>query len=205
MKIICVGMNYPQHNKELGETLLIPKEPVIFMKPDSSILKNRRPFFLPDFSERIEYETELVVRICRLGKSIEARFADRYWDAVTLGIDFTARDMQNDIRKRGLPWELCKGFDSSAVIGDMILKREGMNLQNINFHLDIDGKRVQQGYTGDMIFSVGRIIEYVSSFCTLKTGDLIFTGTPVGVGPVKIGQHLQGFLEEKNVLDFHVR
>lgn len=205
MKIICVGMNYPQHNKELGETLLIPEKPVIFMKPDSSILRNRRPFFLPDFSERVEYETELVVRICRLGKSIEARFADRYWDALTLGIDFTARDMQNDFRKRGLPWELCKCFDSSAVIGDMILKKENMNLQDINFHLDIDGERVQQGYTGDMIFTVAQIIEYVSSFCTLKTGDLIFTGTPVGVGPVKIGQHLQGFIEDKNVLDFHVR
>ncbi len=199
-------MNYRLHNKELGETLLEQENPVIFMKPDSSLLRNRRPFFLPDFSERIEYETELVVRISRLGKSIEAKFADRYWDAVTLGIDFTARDLQQEYRAKGLPWELCKGFDSSAVVGDWIEKENlAKDLQELNFRLDIDGKTVQQGYTGDMIFSVGKIIEYVSSFCTLKTGDLIFTGTPVGVGPVHIGEHLQGFLEEKNVLDFHIR
>lgn len=199
-------MNYRLHNKELGETLLEQENPVIFMKPDSSMLRNRRPFFLPDFSERIEYETELVVRISRLGKSIEAKFADRYWDAVTLGIDFTARDLQNQYRSKGLPWELCKGFDSSAVVGDWIEKEAlEKELQDLNFRLDIDGKTVQQGYTGDMIFSVARIIEYVSSFCTLKTGDLIFTGTPVGVGPVHIGEHLQGYLENKNVLDFHIR
>lgn len=199
-------MNYRLHNKELGETLLEQENPVIFMKPDSSMLRNRRPFFLPDFSERIEYETELVVRISRLGKSIEAKFADRYWDAVTLGIDFTARDLQNQYRSKGLPWELCKGFDSSAVVGDWIEKEAlEKELQDLNFRLDIDGKTVQQGYTGDMIFSVAAIIEYVSSFCTLKTGDLIFTGTPVGVGPVHIGEHLQGYLEDKNVLDFHIR
>ncbi len=199
-------MNYRLHNKELGETLLEKENPVIFMKPDSSILRNRRPFFLPDFSDRIEYETELVVRISRLGKSIEAKFADRYWDAVTLGIDFTARDLQQEYRAKGLPWELCKGFDSSAVVGDWIEKENlARDLQELNFRLDIDGKTVQQGYTGDMIFSVGKIIEYVSSFCTLKTGDLIFTGTPVGVGPVHIGEHLQGYLEDKNVLDFHIR
>ena len=199
-------MNYRLHNKELGETLLEQENPVIFMKPDSSMLRNRRPFFLPDFSERIEYETELVVRISRLGKSIEAKFADRYWDAVTLGIDFTARDLQNQYRSKGLPWELCKGFDSSAVVGDWIEKEAlEKELQDLNFRLDINGKTVQQGYTGDMIFSVARIIEYVSSFCTLKTGDLIFTGTPVGVGPVHIGEHLHGYLEEKNVLDFHIR
>lgn len=199
-------MNYRLHNKELGETLLEQENPVIFMKPDSSLLRNRRPFFLPDFSERIEYETELVVRVSRLGKSIEAKFADRYWDAVTLGIDFTARDLQNQYRSKGLPWELCKGFDSSAVVGDWIEKEAlEKELQDLNFRLDIDGKTVQQGYTGDMIFSVAAIIEYVSSFCTLKTGDLIFTGTPVGVGPVYIGEHLQGYLEDKNVLDFHIR
>lgn len=199
-------MNYRLHNKELGESLLEQENPVIFMKPDSSLLRNRRPFFLPDFSERIEYETELVVRISRLGKSIEAKFADRYWDAVTLGIDFTARDLQNQYRSKGLPWELCKGFDSSAVVGDWIEKEAlEKELQDLNFRLDIDGKTVQQGYTGDMIFSVAAIIEYVSSFCTLKTGDLIFTGTPVGVGPVHIGEHLQGYLEDKNVLDFHIR
>lgn len=199
-------MNYRLHNKELGETLLEQENPVIFMKPDSSLLRNRRPFFLPDFSERVEYETELVVRISRLGKSIEAKFANRYWDAVTLGIDFTARDLQNQYRSSGLPWELSKGFDSSAVVGDWI-EKDALNkeLQDLNFRLEIDSETVQQGYTGDMIFSVAKIIEYVSSFCTLKTGDLIFTGTPAGVGPVHIGEHLQGFLEDKNVLDFHIR
>lgn len=205
MKIICVGMNYTMHNKELGESLIEREDPVIFMKPDSSILRNRRPFFLPDQWGRIEYETELVVRISRLGKSIEARFADRYWDAVTLGIDFTAREMQEKFRREGLPWELCKGFDQSAVTGDWIEKDKIGNLQDLHFNLDIDGKTVQQGYTGDMINPVARIIEYVSSFCTLKTGDMIFTGTPAGVGPVSIGQHLQGYLEGENVLDFHIR
>lgn len=205
MKIICVGMNYSRHNKELGETLLTPDSPVIFMKPDSAILRNRRPFFLPDHLGRVDYETELVVRINRLGKSISARFAHRYIDAVTLGIDFTARDMQNDFRSKGLPWELCKGFDQSAVIGDWIPREKIGDLQNLHFRLDIDGNTVQEGHTADMIFPVARIIEYVSGFCTLKTGDLIFTGTPVGVGPVSIGQHLQGFLEDSNVLDFHIR
>jgi 2-keto-4-pentenoate hydratase/2-oxohepta-3-ene-1,7-dioic acid hydratase in catechol pathway len=205
MKIICVGMNYSRHNKELGETLLTPDSPVIFMKPDSAILRNRRPFFLPDHLGRVDYETELVVRINRLGKSISARFADRYIDAVTLGIDFTARDMQNEFRSKGLPWELCKGFDQSAAVGDWIPKDKMGDLQNLHFRLDIDGNTVQEGHTADMIFPVARIIEYVSGFCTLKTGDLIFTGTPVGVGPVSIGQHLQGFLEDSNVLDFHIR
>lgn len=205
MKIICASMNYIMHNKELGESLIERKDPVIFMKPDSSILRNRRPFFLPGDWGRIEYETVLVVRISRLGKSIEARFADRYWDAVTVGIDFTAREMQERFRREGLPWELCKGFDQSAVVGDWVEKEKIGSLQDLHFNLDIDGNTVQAGYTGDMINPVARIIEYVSSFCTLKTGDLIFTGTPAGVGPVRIGQHLQGYLEGENVLDFHVR
>lgn len=198
-------MNYIMHNKELGESLIERKDPVIFMKPDSSILRNRRPFFLPGDWGRIEYETVLVVRISRLGKSIEARFADRYWDAVTVGIDFTAREMQERFHREGLPWELCKGFDQSAVVGDWVEKEKIGSLQDLHFNLDIDGNTVQTGYTGDMINPVARIIEYVSSFCTLKTGDLIFTGTPAGVGPVRIGQHLQGYLEGENVLDFHVR
>lgn len=205
MKIICASMNYIMHNKELGESLIERKDPVIFMKPDSSILRNRRPFFLPGDWGRIEYETVLVVRISRLGKSIEARFADRYWDAVTVGIDFTAREMQESFHREGLPWELCKGFDQSAVVGDWVEKEKIGSLQDLHFNLDIDGNTVQTGYTGDMINPVARIIEYVSSFCTLKTGDLIFTGTPAGVGPVRIGQHLQGYLEGENVLDFHVR
>ena len=203
MKFICIGRNYAAHAAELKHS--VPKEPVFFLKQENAITRRNRPFFLPDHLGRVDYETELVVRISRLGKSIAARFADRYWDAVTLGIDFTARDMQNEFRKKGLPWELCKGFDQSAVVGDWVPKEQIGDLQDLHFNLDVDGKTVQEGHTANMIFPVARIIEDVSSFCTLKTGDLIYTGTPVGVGPVSIGQHLQGFLEGKNVLDFHIR
>lgn len=205
MKIIAVGMNYVAHNKELDNTLIVPEKPVIFMKPDSALLKDGKPFFIPDFSERVDYETELVVRISRLGKCIAPRFAHRYYDAVTVGIDFTARDLQNDFRAKGLPWELCKGFDGSAVIGDFVPMENLPEVQDLHFHLDIDGKTVQRGHTADMLFAVDEIIAYVSQFCTLKIGDLLFTGTPVGVGPVSVGQHLQGYLEGQKVLDFHVR
>lgn len=206
MKIICVGWNYDSHNKEMGHTLIEGEKPVVFFKPDSAYQRNRRPFFLPDFSDRVEYETELVFRISRLGKSIGARFARRYLDAVTVGIDFTARDMQAEFREKGLPWGLSKGFDASAVVGDMkMLDMLDKDIDDIRFRLDIDGKTVQEGYSGDMIFSTSRIIEYVSGFCTLKTGDLLFTGTPVGVGPVRVGQHLEAYLEDEKVLDFHIR
>lgn len=206
MKIICVGMNYAEHNRELDKGFNAGEKPVIFMKPDSALLKNRRPFFLPGDMGRIDYEAELVVRINKLGKSISEKFAMRYVDAVTVGIDFTARDMQDEARAKGLPWDLCKGFDNAAVLGDWVsLDRIFRNPDDLSFRLDIDGKTVQTGYTGDMIYSIPRIIEYVSSFCTLKTGDMIFTGTPAGVGPVSIDQHLQGFLEGQNVLDFHIR
>lgn len=206
MKIICVGWNYARHNKELGYTLKEGEAPVVFFKPDSAYQRNRRPFFLPDFSDRVEYEAELVFRIGRLGKSIGERFADRYIDAVTVGIDFTARDMQNEARAKGQPWALSKGFDASAVTGDMKpLEYYGKDMDNLRFRLDIDGKTVQNGYSGDMIFPVRKLVGYVSGFCTLKTGDLIFTGTPDGVGPVSVGQHLQGYLEGEKVLDFHIR
>ena len=205
MKIIAIGMNYAEHNKELDNTLLKPEKPVIFMKPDSAILKDGTPFFIPEFTQRVDYETELVVRICRLGKHIAPRFAHRYYDAVTVGIDFTARDLQNDFRAQGLPWELCKGFDDSAVLGNFIPTEKLPDIQNLHFHLDIDGQTVQRGHTADMLFKVDEIIAYVSQFCTLKIGDLLFTGTPVGVGPVSVGQHLQGFLEGEKLLDFHVR
>ena len=188
MKIIAVGMNYALHNKELGHTHE-NKEPVIFLKPDSAILKDGKPFFIPDFSNEVHYETEVVVRICRLGKNIAPRFAHRYYDAVTVGIDFTARDLQRKFREAGNPWELCKGFDNSAAIGTFIpLEQAGGDVQ-----------------TADMLFRVDEIIAYVSRFMTLKIGDLLFTGTPVGVGPVSIGQHLQGYLGEEKVLDFHIR
>lgn len=205
MKIIAVGMNYAQHNKELGHTQE-NREPVIFMKPDSAILKDGKPFFVPDFSHEVHYETEVVVRICRLGKNIAPRFAHRYYDAVTVGIDFTARDLQRKFREAGNLWELCKGFDNSAAIGTFIsLEQAGGDLQNLDFHLDIDGCEVQRGNTADMLFKIDDIIAYVSRFMTLKIGDLLFTGTPAGVGPVSVGQHLQGYLGEEKLLDFHIR
>lgn len=205
MKIIAVGMNYAEHNKELDSTLVLSKEPVIFMKPDSALLKDGKPFFIPDFSNEVHYETELVVKICRLGKNIAERFANRYYDEVTVGIDFTARDLQRKIRKAGNPWEICKGFDDSAAIGKFVPLEKFKDIQNLNFHLDIDGNKVQQGNTADMLFKVDEIIAYISRFYTLKIGDLLFTGTPVGVGPVTIGQHLQGYLEEDKLLDFYIR
>ena len=205
MKIIAVGMNYAQHNKELGHTQE-NREPVIFMKPDSAIFKDGKPFFVPDFSHEVHYETEVVVRICRLGKNIAPRFAHRYYDAVTVGIDFTARDLQRKFREAGNPWELCKGFDNSAAIGTFIsLEQAGGDLQNLDFHLDIDGCEVQRGNTADMLFKIDDIIAYVSRFMTLKIGDLLFTGTPAGVGPVSVGQHLQGYLGGEKLLDFHIR
>lgn len=205
MKIIAIGMNYSLHCKELHANEALPQEPVIFMKPDSALQKDSKPFFIPDFCEQVDYETELVVRINRLGKNISERFAHRYYDAVTVGIDFTARDLQRKFRAEGKPWELCKGFDSSAAIGDWIPVERFKNVQDIHFHLDIDGNCVQKGYTGDMLFGIDRIIAYVSQFCTLKIGDLLFTGTPVGVGPVAIDNHLEGYLENEKVLDFYIR
>ena len=205
MKIFAVGWNYLNHNKEMYRALL-PKEPVLFMKPDTALLKDGKPFFLPPFSERIEYETELVVRISRLGKNIAPRFAHRYYDAVTVGIDFTARDLQARLRAEGSPWEISKGFDGSAVVGDFIPVDEAAgNLQDLHFSLRIDGKEVQRGHTADMIFPVDEMIAYISRFYTLRMGDLLFTGTPEGVGPVAIGNRLQGYLGERQLLDFHVR
>ncbi len=205
MKIIAVGMNYAEHNKELHSTLILPKEPVIFMKPDSALLKDGKPFFIPDFSNEIHYETELVVKICRLGKNIPERFAHRYYDEVTVGIDFTARDLQRKIREIGNPWEICKGFDNSAAIGKFVPVDKFENIQLLNFHLNIDGNLVQQGHSADMLFKIDEIIAYISRFFTLKIGDLLFTGTPVGVAPVTIDQHLQGYLEEEKLLDFYIR
>lgn len=205
MKIIAVGMNYAQHNKELDSAFIATEEPVIFMKPDSALLKDSKPFFIPDFSNEIHYETELVIRICRLGKNISPRFAHRYYDAVTVGIDFTARDLQRKARAVGNPWEICKGFDNSAALGRFVSVEEFSDIQNLNFHLDIDGASVQKGTSADMLFKIDDIIAYVSRFFTLKIGDLLFTGTPVGVGPVSVGQHLEGYLEEEKLLDFYIR
>ena len=205
MKIFAVGMNYAEHNKELHGTLLKTEAPVIFTKADSALLKDRKPFFVPDFSERVDYETEVVVRICRLGKCIPERFAHRYYDAMTVGIDFTARDLQQQLRAKGLPWEICKGFDGSAAIGQWVEKERLPDVQALHFHLDINGQTVQEGCTSDMLYKVDELISYISRFFTLKTGDLLFTGTPAGVGPVSIGDHLEGWIEERKVLELNCR
>ena len=205
MKIFAVGLNYPQHNKELNETLYKGEVPVIFTKADSSLLKDGKPFFVPDDMGRIDYETEIVVRICRLGKAIPARFSHRYYDAVTVGIDFTARELQAELRKKGLPWEMCKGFDGAAAIGEWVSVEKFRDVQALQFHLDINGKTVQEGRTSDMLFKIDEIIEYISKYFTLKTGDIIYTGTPVGVGPVNIDDHLTGYIEDRKVLEFNIK
>ena len=205
MKIFAVGMNYAEHNKELHGTLLKTEAPVIFTKADSALLKDRKPFFVPDFSERVDYETEVVVRICRLGKCIPERFAHRYYDAMTVGIDFTARDLQQQLRAKGLPWEISKGFDGSAAIGQWVEKERLPDVQALHFHLNINGQTVQEGCTSDMLYKVDELISYISRFFTLKTGDLLFTGTPAGVGPVSIGDHLEGWIEERKVLELNCR
>lgn len=205
MKIFAIGMNYALHNKELHGTLLKTEEPVIFTKADSALLKDHKPFFIPDHLGRVDYETEVVVRICRLGKSIPERFAHRYYDAVTVGIDFTARELQQKLREKGRPWEICKGFDGSAAIGEWMDIEKFRDIQAIHFHLDINGKTVQEGCTSDMMYKVDEIIAYISQFFTLKTGDILYTGTPAGVGPVHIDDHLEGYLEDRKVLDFNCK
>ena len=204
MKIIAVGKNYAEHALEFDGTVAAPEVPMIFMKPDSAIIKNGKHFYVPDFLGRVDYEAEIVVRINKLGKSIPARFAHRYYDAITVGIDFTARDMQRGLIERGEPWDLSKGFDGSAVLGEF-LPVERYDINDVDFSLSIDGDIVQKANTSQMYFSADEIIAYVSRFCTLKTGDLIFTGTPAGSGEAKIGTHLQGYIGEEKVLDFHVR
>lgn len=205
MKILAVGMNYADHVKELDGTFVRPVEPVLFMKPDSALLKDGKPFFIPDFSNDVQYEAELVVRICRLGKSIPERFASRYYDAVTVGIDFTARDLQRKARAAGNPWEVSKGFDGAAVIGSFVSMDRFASVQNLCFRLDVNEQTVQRGHTAEMLFRVDEIIAYASRFYTFKMGDLLYTGTPVGVGPVRENDHLQGYLEGEKLLDFFVR
>ncbi|MBB3187099.1 fumarylacetoacetate hydrolase family protein [Microbacter margulisiae] len=204
MKVFAIGWNYLDHNKELAHDE-IPTEPTFFMKADTAIVKDNKPFFYPSFSQEIDYETEIVVRINRLGKGIDEKFAPRYYGEIGLGIDFTARDLQRRQRASGGPWEICKSFDQSAPISHFLKVSQFQDIQNINFHLAINGKTVQTGNTRDMIFPINQIIAYLSHFFTLKTGDLIFTGTPVNVGPVNIGDHLQGFIEDNLMLDFWVR
>ena len=205
MKIFGIGMNYIQHNKELDGALYKTEAPVLFTKADSSLLKSGKPFFVPDFMGRIDYEAELVVRICRLGKNIPQRFAHRYYDAVTVGIDFTARDVQQQLREKGLPWDLSKSFDGAAAIGEWVSKDKFLDVQALRFHLDINGQTVQEGCTADMVFGIDEIVAYISQYFTLKTGDVIFTGTPAGVGPVHIDDHLEGYVEERKVLEFNCK
>jgi 2-keto-4-pentenoate hydratase/2-oxohepta-3-ene-1,7-dioic acid hydratase in catechol pathway len=204
MKIICIGWNYLEHNNEMGRENL-PENPVVFIKPDSALLKENKPFFIPNFSSVIDYETELVVRINKLGKNIQEKFSHRYYSEVALGIDFTARDLQRNLRQNGSPWEISKGFDGAAVLSRFIPLEELKNRYEIDFSLNKNGKTVQKGNSKEMIFSVDRIIAYISQFFTLKTGDLIYTGTPSGVGKVEIGDKLTGFIEDREMLNFNIK
>ena len=203
MKIICIGLNYRKHALELGWP--VPDEPVIFLKPDSSILKNNKPFFLPEFSTDIHYEVEVVLKISKLGKGISAKFAPRYYDEITLGIDITARDLQNRLAAEGMPWEISKCFDGAAPVGRFIPVTGIKDMPNLDFRLEINNKVVQNGNTSDMIFGCNEIIEYVSKFFTLKTGDLIFTGTPPGVGRLYKNDNLVAYLGDDMVLDFMIK
>jgi acylpyruvate hydrolase len=203
MKILCIGRNYEEHAKELKNPL--PAEPVVFSKPDSAILRNNQPFFIPDFANEFHHEVEVLVRINRLGKNIAPEFANRYYDEIGLGIDFTARDLQDELRGKGLPWEKCKAFDGSAVISEFVPKERFSDLQNINFRLDVNGQVRQKGNTRDMIFSIDAIVAHLSNYFTLKIGDIIYTGTPAGVGSVHIGDRLTGYIEDEQFFDFWVK
>lgn len=205
MKIFAVGMNYILHNKELDGALYKPEEPVIFTKADSSLLKDGKPFFPPDDLGRIDYEGELVVRICRLGKNIPVRFAHRYYDAVTVGVDFTARELQRRLRSEGKPWELCKGFDGAATIGEWVNVEKLRDVNALRFRLDVNEATVQEGCSADMLFKIDELIAYISRWFTLKTGDILYTGTPQGTGPVNVGDHITGWIEDRKVLEFNVR
>ena len=203
MKIFAIGRNYIDHAKELNNP--VPAEPMFFLKPDTAVLNNNKPFFYPDFTKDLQYETEIILKFNRMGKNVAERFAHRYYTGVGIGIDFTARDIQNKCKEKGLPWEIAKGFDGSAPISNFVPKDKFSDIQNINFHLDINGQTVQQGNTKDMIFTCNKLIAHVSQYMTIRIGDLLFTGTPAGVGPVKIGDRLQAYIEDQLMLDFYVR
>ena len=203
MKIICIGRNYLAHVKELDNAL--PTEPMFFMKPDTALLPAGEPFPYPDFSKKVHYETELVLRICKTGKSIDKETASEYYDAITVGIDFTARDLQNECKAQGHPWEIAKSFDYSAPVGEFKKINSLKNPEDIAFGMKLNGDWVQQGHSRDMIFDFNTIVSYVSRFVTLNTGDYIFTGTPQGVGEVHVGDKLQLFLEDEPVLEFEIK
>lgn len=203
MKIICVGRNYAAHAKELNNA--VEEEPVIFFKPDTALLNNNQDFYLPDFSNDIHYETEVVVKINKPGKHIDEKFAHRYYDSVSVGVDFTARDLQAMLKAKGLPWERAKAFDSSAVIGSFLPLADVGNIADLNFSMSLNGQKVQSANTAEMVFSVDKVIAFVSRFITLKTGDLIYTGTPQGVGKVSVGDHLIGYLGNHEMFNFKVK
>lgn len=203
MKIICIGRNYSEHAKEMNSA--VPEKPMFFMKPDIALLQQNAPFYYPDFSNDIHYECELVVRIKKQGKSIDPKFANRYYDQIGLGIDFTARDLQQACKEKGHPWEIAKAFEGSAVISSEFISTEALDLSNISFSLYKNDKLVQQGTSADMIFSIDQIISYVSRFMTLKTGDLIYTGTPSGVGPIQIGDVLVGKIGDKEMFTTEIK
>ena len=202
MKIICIGRNYVEHANELNNA--VPTSPLIFMKPQTAILQHGQPFYHPEFSKDIHYEGEIVLKICKNGKHIEDKFASKYYDQITYGIDFTARDLQDELKKKGQPWELAKAFDGSAVLGEFVPIND-FNTENIDFQTFVNKKMVQDGHTRDMIFNFNYIVSYASKFFTLKQGDLIFTGTPAGVGAVKIGDKIEGFIEGKKLLTCDVK
>ncbi len=203
MRIFAIGRNYAEHIKELNNER--PEEPVIFTKPDTALLRNNSPFYYPDFSKDVHYEVELVLRICKDGKNIEEKFSHKYYDAIGIGIDFTARDLQQKAKEKGLPWDIAKGFNGSAPVSDKFIPvSEFKDLKSINFKLQVDGEFRQQGNTSFMLFSFDYIILYLSRFFTLRTGDLIFTGTPKGVGPVKVGNVLSAYIEDEKLLEFEV-
>lgn len=203
MKIICIGRNYADHAKEMNSA--VPENPVFFLKPDTALIPKRNPFFYPEFTNDLHYECEIVVKINKLGKHIQTKFAHTYYDEIGLGIDFTARDLQQKCKEKSLPWELAKAFDHSAPVSEVFLPKNELNLENLHFHLLKNGEKVQVGNSKDMLFNIDEIIAYVSQFITLKIGDLIFTGTPAGVGPVQIGDVLEGFIEDRKLLELKIK
>lgn len=203
MKIICIGRNYIDHAKELNNP--VPIEPIFFLKPDTALIRNNQPFFYPDFSNDIHYEVEILVKFDKVGKNIAEKFAHRYYSEIGIGIDFTARDLQNKCKEKGLPWEIAKSFDGAAPISKFIKLVDFGDIQSLDFKLELNGQLIQQGNTRDMIFSVDKLIQHVSRFFTIKIGDLMFTGTPAGVGPVKIGDRLTAYIGDKKMLDFQIK
>lgn len=203
MKIICIGRNYIEHAKELNND--VPDMPVIFMKPKNAILLPNKPFFYPEFTDRIDYECEVVIKVSKNGKYIQEKFAHKYYNEITVGIDLTARDLQKELKSKGLPWELAKAFDASAIVGDFVPITPEMNLQDLSFELKRNDSTVQQGHTGKMIFNINEIIEFVSQYITINIGDLIFTGTPAGVGPINVYDSFDGYLEGQHLLHADIR